>query len=523
MLLTSLVLTLGLCCSFTGAAYTDIGGHWAEKTIDAWQAQELLTNYVDGAFRPNAPITQAEANQLINAVKGTSGNTGSNTAITRQEAFVLLTTAFGLDTSDTAAPAFADGNKVASWAVGSVNALSKAGMLSGYEDGTVRPLGSVTRAEMVTLLDHFVSIPGNLTDLRVEDGAGLVDFDFDPATKTYNITVFEDVYGIRFTPSITGSGYSDVKVTMSGSGIENTTQTVGKNETFELALTQARASSNKTGDAPRGVEDDCDYVVKIEAANGTYTLNIHRPGSDEIASKFTKHLYDMGDGKSMNYWLYLPEDYNASKEYPVVLFLHGSGQRSVDPKDILLRSMGGTAFLKYDKECIIVMPQCNYSDLSDGVSRWTANSDLDLSVFGEAAWDLLLDIEKQYSVDPDRIYITGLSMGGQGSCGILVQHADHFAGALISAATISELGGQRLADAVDAASLPVWFAHATADGTVPYAANYVHIQNAFNAKGVDYIQSIFAEDTYLAPSAHFSWERMYADEAVLDWLLAQSK
>ncbi len=560
-----LAMAVSLCCIWADAAEADTHGHWAEATIEAWRDRGLIDGYEDGSFRPDNNITRAEVCQLISTMKGLDGETGAfsdvsqddwyfqavancaaegyvtgygggamrpNQPITRQEAFVIIGKVLGLDTTDGSAPGFADAGNIAPWAVGSVNALNKAGLLSGYGDNTVRPLRNTTRAEMVTMLNRAAGQPGELTNLLAEDSAHWMDeFTFDPNTKTYNLNVWLETYGVRFTPVIAGDAHASVQVTMSGSGIERQTMTVGKNQQFTLDLSQARQASNPEGTGARGIEDTCRYTVQIEAANGTYVINVTRPGLEQYVNRFERKTFDMSAvegadaGKTMTYWEYVPDSYDGSEAYPVVLYLHGIGQRANEAADVLLRNAAATTFAYYGKEAIVIAPQCNYSDLST-TDMWTKDG-FGLSIFGEGAYQILQNTKERYNTDSSRIYVVGLSMGGQGTCGMLATHPEEWAGAIVNAAPFdfgeSNAALPTLVDAIKDHNIPVWFCYAEDDNSVDYAKSHDILIPALDAAGVNYMITIYTPTDYLAPMRHFCWAPMWADEDVIDWLLAQSK
>ena len=119
---------------------------------------------------------------------------------------------------------------------------------------------------------------------------------------------------------------------------------------------------------------------------------------------------------SCGYWLYLPEKYNADKKnWPLVLFLHGAGERG-DNLDLVKkwgppkRAAGGEKY-----PFILVSPQCPSEEW------WTSAKQI-------TTLDALLnDIVKRYRVDEDRVYATGLSMGGYGTWELAMQFPNRFA------------------------------------------------------------------------------------------------
>ena len=176
-----------LTCTTASLAFHDVSGHWASNVIDEWSKNGTVSGYEDGSFRPDNSITRAEFAAIVDKVCALSANgqdfsdvkvgdwyytavkdlAGSGITagyedgtfrpanpITRQEAAVMLAKAFHLTAANTdLSGKFSDHSQVAHWAQASVAALVEADGISGYPDGTFRPQGHITRAEVVTILD----------------------------------------------------------------------------------------------------------------------------------------------------------------------------------------------------------------------------------------------------------------------------------------------------------------------------------------------------------------------------------
>ena len=169
------------------AAFRDTAGHWAEKTLDEWQDEGLIDGYGDGSFQPNGTMTRAEFAKLVNRTmgftaeseisfsdvterdwfhaevaravaagyaQGSGGLFRPNQPVTRAEAATMLARAAGLAANEGRADAFADAASIPTWARGSVGAAAEAGYMTGYPNGAFGALGSITRAEAVVTLDR---------------------------------------------------------------------------------------------------------------------------------------------------------------------------------------------------------------------------------------------------------------------------------------------------------------------------------------------------------------------------------
>lgn len=180
----------------------DIKGHWAEDVIRKWVSKGLVKGYGDGRFCPENNITRAEFVTLLNKIFGyrqksnksfpdvrpgawyaaeiaiayqagiivgdQNGNMNPQAPISRQEAAVILCRAFSLegDYSD-AALKYADGDKIAHWALASVGIMTKMGYVTGRPGNLFAPGGNLTRSEAVKMIDNvmgeLINVPGTYT------------------------------------------------------------------------------------------------------------------------------------------------------------------------------------------------------------------------------------------------------------------------------------------------------------------------------------------------------------------------
>lgn len=202
------------------------------------------------------------------------------------------------------------------------------------------------------------------------------------------------------------------------------------------------------------------------------------------------------DRLALRYLTYLPEGYesDAEKRWPLVLFLHGSGERGSDLSKVALH--GPPKLIKAGQQYpfIMIAPQCPNG-------RWFRVAELVA---------LLDDVEERYRVDPQRIYVTGLSMGGFGT----FQLAMAIPQRLAAAAPICGGGTVQLAPLLK--DLPLWAFHGSADQAVPAARSREMIE-AINAAGGQ------ARLTIYPGVGHDSWTRTYADPQFWRWLLAQKR
>ncbi len=202
------------------------------------------------------------------------------------------------------------------------------------------------------------------------------------------------------------------------------------------------------------------------------------------------------------YLLHLPAGYKkgGKKKWPLILFLHGMGERGTDLE--LVKKHGPTKVLeKKDNEFIVVSPQCPAD------SFWPAET---------AALNALLDeVIANQAVDTSRIYLTGLSMGGYGAWHLAVEYPQRFA------AVAPICGGAtfytNLADKIGVLKdVPVWVFHGARDRTVQIAES-ADLVYALKQAGGKVKFTIYPE------AAHDSWSKTYRNPKLYKWFLKHVK
>ena len=196
----------------------------------------------------------------------------------------------------------------------------------------------------------------------------------------------------------------------------------------------------------------------------------------------------------MNYLLYLPKDYDSHDAWPLMLFLHGGGERGDDLE--LVKMHGPPKLIAAGREFpfIVLSPQCPQD------REWEP---IELIA-------LLDDVSRQYKVDPDRIYVTGLSMGGFGSWR-LAAYAPH---RLAAIAPICGGGEKHWAKKLP--HLAVWAFHGAKDPGVPVERSQQMI-DALKEKGGHPRLTIYPD------AEHDSWTETYANPELYEWLLEQKR
>ena len=214
------------------------------------------------------------------------------------------------------------------------------------------------------------------------------------------------------------------------------------------------------------------------------------------------------DDTVLPYRLILPENYDETMEYPILLFLHGAGERGNDNKLQLLHCVQYLA--DNLPECIIVAPQCPVNN--QWVDTPWANGAYSIASVPEsnelkAVIELLDSLQEEFSIDSNRIYASGLSMGGFGAWDLMMRHNDYFA------AGICVCGGGDVSQGEALKDTPLYIFHGTADTAVPISGSKNTVQAIKDAGGelVTYIE--------YAGAGHGIWNSAFAHEGMLEGLL----
>ena len=179
-----------------------------------------------------------------------------------------------------------------------------------------------------------------------------------------------------------------------------------------------------------------------------------------IVDQFQRRTFT-SNGLTVSYGLFVPADYDPAVEYPLVLALHGSGQRGDDLQNLVphrLATSWADPARQAEHPAFVLAPQ-----VPSGL-RWTSDEDPDASAFVPiqlATLDILAAVEAEFSIDPDRIYAVGLSLGGHGVWDFASRLPDKFA------AAVPMSGRGFVSQADDLGDLPIWAFTGETDTVVP--------------------------------------------------------
>jgi len=204
------------------------------------------------------------------------------------------------------------------------------------------------------------------------------------------------------------------------------------------------------------------------------------------------------------------------RRFPLVVFLHGAGERGDDNVAPLVH--GTAAFAEPARQqrdpCFVIVPQCPADDFWASLERVHEPTRLAPEPRRplQQVLELIRQVSSDWPIDSQRIYLTGLSMGGYGAWDLLLRQPTLFA-----AATVICGGGDGLAPhCAELARLPLWVFHGDQDEIVPVQRSREIVQalreHGGNPRYTEYVGG-----------GHDSWTETYANNAVLDWLFAQRR
>ncbi len=200
----------------------------------------------------------------------------------------------------------------------------------------------------------------------------------------------------------------------------------------------------------------------------------------------------------ISYLEFLPADYKSKKEWPLLIFLHGSGERGDDLDKVAVHGPPKLAAKGQLQDFIVIAPQCPKDDYWDSLTQ--QNNLI----------QLIEELEEKLNIDSNRIYLTGLSMGGFGTWKL---------GATLHnkiAAIAPVCGGGTLWDSRLLVDMPIWAFHGAKDDVVPLKFT-IEMVEEINRRGGEAKMTIYPD------ANHNSWDQAYSTAELYTWLLEQHK
>ncbi len=229
---------------------------------------------------------------------------------------------------------------------------------------------------------------------------------------------------------------------------------------------------------------------------------------DDLA--FRKQVYADKQGNKMPYRIFVPANYDPGQKFPLIFWLHGANGRG---SDNLKQISGGnengthvwtTTANQAHLPAFVLAPQCPED------RYWSEPENNEISPQLQMALDILAAVQKEFSIDPDRIYLAGQSMGGLGVWALLQSQPDRWAAALVLCAF------DNFTNVRSIARVPLWVFQGDADMVVP----------------VDLVRQMVKDLKKSGAQPHYSeyhnaghdvWLKAFAEPDLVPWLAAQRR
>ena len=449
-----LALTLALsCAAFSAFAaekpFTDVkSGAWYESAVETVYSEGIMEGKAEGKFAPNAQMTRAE---LVTVLCRLSG----------EEAEGMGEKLSYTDTKKTA------------WYADSVAWAAECELVTGYPDGSFKPNAPILRQELAKLIVSFLEHM-NVTEKGTPLAESFTDTDSFPKWAA------EFIEKLRETGLVGGDD----------SGAFNPKNNASRAE-IATVITRLLPLMETQPD------NETDPPVIDPPVIDPENFDIWKPGKIMRVAEKQEPFYTSGNNYTsyLNWRLYVPDDYNPAKKYPVLLFLHGAGESGTDNT----RQLTNLVYDLYNQMSSSIRDTiCIYPQTPGG---WKSES---LHALMEHAASL-------YSTDPDRYYVVGLSMGGHGTWDVICEYPDYFA------AAVPICGAGNTANAPVIADMPIYIVHGAKDDTVPVSCSR-DMYKALKAAGSTAV--IYEE---LPDYNHDAWNYVGDHEEIMVWMFKQTR
>ena len=239
---------------------------------------------------------------------------------------------------------------------------------------------------------------------------------------------------------------------------------------------------------------------------------------------YSAYMYEtyIHHGDTLRYRMLAPAGYDSQKSYPLVIVLHGAGERGSDNAAQLIH--GGSLFLKdsvrNEFPSFVIFPQCPTNsgwgpihfnrDSTGKMTGFSFPEGEEITVPARLVMSLLDSLLKTGKVNSKRVYLGGLSMGGMGTFDLLARYPDTWA------AAFPICGAGNVSSAPRFKKVPIWIFHGGADPVVPvvYSQDYY---KALKGLGAD------VKYTEYPGVGHNSWDNAFAEPGLMKWLFSNRK
>lgn len=232
---------------------------------------------------------------------------------------------------------------------------------------------------------------------------------------------------------------------------------------------------------------------------------------------YEAHVFTSSKGDTIRFRLFIPEDYDENTKYPLVLFHHGGGGTGSDN----IRNLEGPCPREWagperqaENPSFIIAPQIPRNEKKRSESGRPRTDVMNVHI--KTIHEILDGLEKEFSIDRSREYVTGLSMGGECTWMSIIERPDRFAAAVPICGGDWIIGMSAEERGRKFAQLPMWIFHGEADPVVSVDVSREAVKALKAAGGIP-------KYTEYPGVGHDSWTRAYRDSELIDWLFAQSR
>ena len=234
------------------------------------------------------------------------------------------------------------------------------------------------------------------------------------------------------------------------------------------------------------------------------------PGVVKVEPPFRKKMYTEKKGTKMPYRLFVPPSYDSSKKYPLIFWFHGgSGRGSNNEAQISNENEKGShVWTTPDNQAtlpaFVLAPQCPERE------NWSSPEFNEVGGPLQSAMEIFAQVQKDYSIDPERIYLAGQSMGGLGVWSLLQTYPELWAGAVV----VSSYDNFTNVGAIT--RVPLWIFQSEMDMTVP----------------VDLVRQMVRQIKKAGGSPRYTeyhkirkevWDEAFAEAQLVSWLASQKR
>lgn len=278
--------------------------------------------------------------------------------------------------------------------------------------------------------------------------------------------------------------------------------------------------------AKAGVKWLLDMHIKSAGSDGVYLpADLDKKGSvnmnlsfEGLKAGWNFLVYPADNGVELPYQIYMPENYDKNKEYPLILQMHSAGVKNDDGSQIYA---GEAKFLrnleksKYKNDVIVISPCCPEGEKWIPAKTWKEVTydfvNTEPERYMVATTELFSAAREKLSIDESRLYVYGMSMGGFATWDLLARNPDLFAAAI----PVAGSGDPSVASKLSKTA--IWIFHGSEDPTVPCAGSQA-MYDALVATGRTDVKLTIFEG-----AGHGIWAMTADTEGILDWLFAQHR